>query len=154
MSYVVRAGILLAIVVAGLAVGDSVGANQAKFVDAYSLAAGQQRVIHASPQNWGAAMTQDVYWFTTTEDSATGFYRCRITSNATGRTLNVRMLDQAAALLGSCAAANGGTCSTPIRTLAGESMYTCLVATSAGNPVSASAHYAVAIQRCSSSTAC
>jgi len=101
---------------------------------------------HASPRNQGNAMEMDTYeWQSQASGSAS--FRCRITSNTTGQTLNLKWLGVNGTIIDSCSALNGGTCDTGVHATVGNLLFQCIVATANGSPVSASAHYIFAVQR-------
>ncbi|HXH08477.1 MAG TPA: hypothetical protein VNP04_01695 [Alphaproteobacteria bacterium] len=120
-------------------------AGQFKTLNTAGLGVGGSISAHSSPKNFGQAMEMEVYEWPTA--STGGNYRCQITSNSTGQTLNLRLIGVNGTIISSCAAANGGTCSTPTAALVGNLKFMCLVATQFGAPVSSSAHYVIAVQR-------
>jgi hypothetical protein len=124
--------------------GDAL-AGQFKTLNTAGLAVGAQVDAHSSPKNTGAAMEMEVYEWQTT--AAGGNYRCRILSNTTGRTLNLREIGVNGTIVGSCAAVNGGTCNTPTLGHGGNLKFMCIVSTANGQPVSSTAHYVMAVQR-------
>ena len=81
-----------------------------------------------------------------------GTYLCQILSNTTGQRLHLQMIGLDGTILNpgapvSCAAPNGGTCSTPAVGLQGNLKFLRLVATQLGAPVTATAHYVIAVLR-------
>jgi hypothetical protein len=101
---------------------------------------------HASPRNQGAAMEMDTYeWQSQAAGAAS--YRCRITSNTTGRTLNLRFIGVNGTIVSSCSAVNLGTCDTGTFAVVSNLLFQCLVSTANGSPVSGTAHYIFAVQR-------
>ena len=124
--------------------GDAL-AGQFKTLNTAGLGVGAQVSAHSSPKNTGAAMEMEVYEWPTA--AAGGSYRCRLLSNTSGVTLNLREIGVNGTIVGSCAAANGGTCDTPTLGHAGNLKFMCIVSSANGQPVSASAHYIIAVQR-------
>jgi hypothetical protein len=124
--------------------GDAV-AGQFKTLNTAGLAVGAQISAHSSPKNTGAAMEMEVYEWPTAAGG--GSYRCRILSNTSGVTLNLREIGVNGTVVGSCAAANGGTCDTPTLGHVGNLKFMCIVSSANGQPVSSTAHYIIAVQR-------
>jgi hypothetical protein len=100
----------------------------------------------ASPRNQGAAMEMDTYEWQSQAAGAASF-RCRITSNTTGQTLNLKWLGVNGTIIDSCSALNLGTCDTGVHGLVANLLFQCVVSTANGSPVSAAARYIFAVQR-------
>jgi hypothetical protein len=111
-----------------------------------ALAVNGQISAQASPRNQGAAMEMDVYeWQSQAAGAAS--YRCRITSNTTGRTLNLRLIGVNGTIISSCSAVNLGTCNTGTFGVVANLLFQCTVSTANGSPVGGAAQYTFAIQR-------
>lgn len=110
-----------------------VNAGQFKTLNTQNLGVGGSVQATSSPKNSGQAMEMEVFEFGSA--AAGGTYSCRILANATGRTLNMRMVAANGTIPGSCSAAPGGTCSTPPTPILGNLKFQCLVTTSNGAPV-------------------
>src|SRR5581483_1441227 len=137
---IISGALLLATaVIAVLALYGQTIAGQFKRLNASTLAVGAQITAHASPVNQGNAMEMDTYEFLVAP--AGGNYRCRIVSNSTGQTLNLRLIGVDGTIASSCAAPNGGTCNTGTFALVGNLLFQCLVSTHNGAPVVGGAHY-------------
>lgn len=128
-----------------LALADTAQAGQFKRLNASGLAVGGQIAALASPQNQGAAMEMDVYEFQTPTNG--GSFRCRILTNTTGQTLNLRFIGVNGTIIASCAAANNGSCDAGTFSLVGNLLFQCLVATQNGAPVIADARYTFVVER-------
>jgi hypothetical protein len=140
------------IVPLGLAVAILAGpadAGQFKRLSATAtLVPGAQVQVFGSPQNQGAAMEMDVYEFLSAGTAATlTGYRCRILSNSTGQTLNLRLIGVNGSVISSCAATSPGFCDLPFSSLVGNLLFQCTVATGNGAPVIPSRFYSLAVQR-------
>lgn len=129
----------------GISIAGPATAGQFKRLDASSLAVGGQIAALASPQNQGAAMEMDVFEFQT--PAAGGSFRCRILSNTTGQTLNLRFMGVNGTIISSCAAANNGSCDAGTFSLVGNLLFQCLVATGNGTPVITDARYTLVVER-------
>jgi hypothetical protein len=111
-----------------------------------TLAVNGNLAAHASPRNQGAAMEMDTYeWQSQIAGAAS--YRCRITSNTTGQTLNLKFLGVNGTVVDSCSAVNNGTCNTGTHGLVANLLFQCVTSTANGNPVNGTAHYIFAVRR-------
>jgi hypothetical protein len=95
---------------------------------------------HSSPKNVSSAMAMEVYEFVTPVADS---YRCCILSNTTGQDLFVRLIGLTGSPLQSFQTAVNGTGCTPLNALGAGFAFQCTVASGAGSPVSATAHYSV-----------
>lgn len=111
----------------------STDAGQFKTLNTQDLVVGDAVQATSSAKNTGDAMEMEVFEFTTAPEGGT--YSCNILANFTGRTLNIALVGVAAAIITSCSAEPGGTCSTSPTGLAGNVKFQCLVATQFGAPV-------------------
>lgn len=125
----------------------SAAAGQFKRIDASTLGPGQQRVVHASPQNQSSAMEIDVYEFLTRIGG--GGYRCRITSNNTGTALNLRLIGLTGTILNTCTTPVNGGCSVPFIGLGSNFLFQCTVAAAGLDPALVGSHYVLTVQRAS-----
>lgn len=137
--------VVASVVALVLVSGRDASAGQFKRLNAQNLTVGQLLAVHASPLNQGNAMEMDTYEVLSA--TAGGAYRFRITSNATGQTLNLKVIGVNGTIVGSCSAPNGSSCLTPTLTLVGNLLFQVIVATNNGAPVLANAHYTFAVQR-------
>jgi len=110
-----------------------------------TLAAGAQVVAFSSPQNQGAAMEMDVWEYLSAPAGAS--YRCRITSNNTGRQLRLSRVGVNGAVQAVCITPVNGTCDHPFVAHAGNLLFQCTVATGNGSPVTTGSVYGFAVQR-------
>jgi hypothetical protein len=104
------------------------------------IANGSCNSAHSSPKNVSSAMAMEVFEFVTPVADS---YRCCILSNATGQDLFVRLIGLTGAELAFFNTAVNGTGCTPFIGLGAGFAFHCTVATGAGNPVGAAAHYSV-----------
>ena len=101
-------GLGAAVLVAG---GPAIAGQFKRLTRVASLAAGAQAVAFSSPQNQGAAMEMDVFEYLSAPAGAS--YRCRITSNGTGRALTLARVGVNGAIQASCTTPVNGTCDLP-----------------------------------------
>jgi hypothetical protein len=126
--------------------GESNAGQFKRMTGSNTLAVNGNISAHASPRNQGTAMEMDTYeWQSQSAGAAS--YRCRITSNTTGQTLNLKWLGVNGTIIDSCSAANLGTCNTGVHGTVGNLLFQCIVSTANGAPVSGTAHYIFAVQR-------
>ena len=137
---------VMAIAASGLLAATGVQAGQFKTLNTGNLAVGGSVQAFSSPQNTNQAMEMEVFeWLT---PSIGGSYSCNILNNETGRILHMSLIGVNATVINSCsAAAGGGSCSTPIVGLAGDTKFMCLTATSFGAPVAPGVFYSMSVQR-------
>ena len=136
---------VMGIAVSGLLAATGAQAGEFKTLNTGNLGVGGSVQAYSSPQNTNDAMEMEVFeWVTPTIG---GSYSCDIAPNETGKVLNMSMIGVAGGVIGSCSAAAGGSCSTPITSLAGNTKFMCLAATSYGSPVGAGAYYSMSVQR-------
>ena len=136
---------VMGVAASGLLAATAAQAGQFKTLNTGDLAAGGSVQAYSSPQNTDSAMEMEVFeWLT---PAAGGAYSCNILYNGTGRVLNMSLIGVNGTVVNSCAAAAGGTCSTPIIALAGNTKFQCLTATSFGAPVAAGVYYSMSVQR-------
>ena len=109
------------------------------------LGVGGSISAHASPRNQGTAMEMDVYEYQSAAVAAN--YRCSITQNSTGRALRLRRIGVDGSITATCITAINGVCSLPLVAHAANLLFQCTVATASSQPVSATAHYTIAVQR-------
>jgi hypothetical protein len=123
----------------------STGAMAGQFKNLHGVLANPGCIsAHSSPRNVSSAMGIEIYEFVT---PATDFYRCCITSNATGQDLFVRLMGLTGLPLASFqTAVNGGGCTANINLL-GSFAFQCTVSSGSGAPVSPVAHYVFAACR-------
>jgi len=141
-----RLATTIALGAAVLATGGQVLAGQFKrLTRTASLAPGTQAFAFSSPQNQGAAMEMDVWEYLSAPAGAS--YRCRITSNNTGRGLTLARIGVNGAIQASCITPVNGTCDLPFIAHAGNLLFQCIVATSNGAPVATGSTYGFAVQR-------
>jgi hypothetical protein len=110
-----------------------------------TLAVGAQATAFSSPQNQGAAMEMDVWEYLSAPAGAS--YRCRITSNSTGRQLRLARVGVNATIQASCITPVNGTCDLPFVAHTGNLLFQCIVATGNGSPVTTGSTYGFAVQR-------
>ena len=137
-------GILAAaLVMGGAALAE---AGQFKTLNTAGLGVGGQVTAYSSPKNSGSSMEMESYEWQTAAGGGT--YRCRITSNATSRVLNIRLIGVNGTVINSCTTAAGGTCNGASVGLAGGVKFQCLVATAFGTTIPSDASwYQMAVQR-------
>ena len=111
----------------------STDAGQFKTLNTEDLGVGGSVLATSSPKNTGNTMEMEVFEFRTAAEGGT--YSCNILANVTGKTLNIALVGVSAAIISSCSAQPGGTCSTSPTGLAGNVKFQCLVATEFGVPV-------------------
>lgn len=136
---------VMAIAASGLLAATGAQAGQFKTLNTGNLAVGGSVQAYSSPQNTNDSMEMEVFeWLTPTIG---GSYSCDILFNGTGRVLNMSLIGVAGTVINSCSAAAGGSCSTPIIGLAGDTKFMCLTATSFGAPVAPGVYYSMTVQR-------
>jgi hypothetical protein len=136
---------VMAVAASGLLAATGAQAGQFKTLNTENLAAGGSVQAYSSPQNTNQAMEMEVFeWLT---PSIGGGYSCNILYNGTGRVLHMSLIGVNGTVVNSCSAAAGGSCSTPIVGLAGDTKFMCLTATSFGAPVGPGVYYSMSVQR-------
>jgi hypothetical protein len=135
-------GLAAAVLVSG---GSAIAGQFKRLTRVASLAPGAQVGAFSSAQNQGAAMEMDAYEYLSAPAGAS--YRCRITSNGTGRALTLARLGVNGTIQASCTTAVNGTCDLPFVFHAGNLLFQCIVATGNGSPVTTGSTYAFAVQR-------
>jgi hypothetical protein len=119
-------------------------AGSFKEISTVGLANGGTRSAHSSPFNVSSAMQIEVFEFVT---NAQDGWRCCINANTTGQDLFVRLFGLTGVQLASFQTAVNGTGCTPFVGLGSGFAFQCTVATGAGSPVNAGAHYVIGVQR-------
>lgn len=125
--------------------GADVMAGQYKTLNTATLSMNSQLTARSSPKNTANVMEMEVYEFQTNPNG--GSFQCRITQNATGQDLNIRLIGVNGTVISSCVTPVNGTCDTPSVSLVGNLKFQCLVSTDAFSAVNASANYTMAVRR-------
>jgi len=99
---------------------------------------------HSSPENVNSAMAMEVFEFVT---PAVASYRCCISNNTTGQDLFVRLIGLTGAQLALFQTPVNGTGCTASIGLGSPFAFQCTVASGAGSPVGAGAHYVLDVCR-------
>jgi hypothetical protein len=136
---------IMAIAASGLLATTAAQAGQFKTLNTANLGAGGFVQAYSSPQNTNNAMEMEAFEWPSV--AVGGSYSCNILYNGTGRVLNVSLIGVNGTVINSCSAAAGGSCSTPIISLAGNTKFQCLTSTSFGAPVAAGVFYSISVQR-------
>ncbi|MCW5200747.1 hypothetical protein VU07_02900 [Desulfobulbus sp. F4] len=129
-------------------------AGQYKTLNTGGLAAGASMCMYSSPKNalpTPKGMEMEVYEWQTS--SAGGFYRCSLTSNQTGKTLNLRMIGLDGTIISSTSCAAGTSCATPTSSLTSYGKFACVVATNSFTAFTSDAvYYRLCVDRRTSTT--
>ena len=104
-----------------------IDAGQFKTLNTEGLGLGGSVLVTSSPKNTGQSMEMEVFEFRTAP--VANVYSCRILANATGRTLNIRLIGVNGLPLSSCSAPPGSTCSTAPQSLLANQKFHIQVAT-------------------------
>ena len=136
---------VMGVAASGLLAASVADAGQFKTLNTANLAAGGSVQAYSSPQDTNSAMEMEVFEWPT--PAAGGAFSCNILYNGTGQVLNMSLIGVNGTVINSCGAAAGSSCSTPIVSLAGNTKFQCLTATSFGASVAPGVYYSMSVQR-------